>query len=289
MQWRTLTAVLALAACTDPVPAPPPLGYDLGAYYAAAEAEIRARGGMRTQYEPADAPFTKEELARDFMRIALFDEYQTVNGSYVAAEAPSNLRLYDRPLRVRVINGESTPESDASFNATSVAQYARRLGRITGLDIKVANNDERANIVVFFLSREEQPRVARQLGRYVIAPPREVENAFANSPVDILCAAFSLSDTRTPDSYRASVILIKSEHSIAQRNACVQEEMAQALGLTNDSRAARPSIFNDDEEFAALTRHDELLLRILYDPRLHSGMAASEVRPLLAGIINDLW
>jgi len=289
MNWRTLTAVLALAACTDPVAAPPPLGYDLGAYYAAAEAEIRAQGGMRTEYEPADAPFTKDDLARDFMRIALFDEYQTINGRYVAGEAPSNLRLYDRPIRVRVVNGDSTPDSDARFNATAVAQYTRRLGRITGLDIQVANAGERANMVVFFLSREEQPSIARALGRYVTAPPREVENTFASNPVDLLCAAFSLSDARTPDSYRASVILIKSEHSIAQRNACVQEEMAQSLGLTNDSRAARPSIFNDDEEFAALTRHDELLLRILYDPRLHSGMPPAEVRPLLARIIEDIW
>ncbi len=244
---------------------------------------------MRTQYAPTDAPFTKADLARDFMRIAMFDEYQTINGSYVAGESPSNLRRYDRPLRVRVVNGESTPNSDARFNTTAVAQYTRRLARITGLDMRLANEGERANMVVFFLSRAEQPRIARQLGRYVTAPPREVENAFANSPLDLLCAAFSLSEERTPDSYRSSVILVKSEHSIAQRNACVQEEMAQALGLTNDSRAARPSIFNDDEEFAALTRHDELLLRILYDPRLQSGMAPAAVRPLLAAIIEDIW
>ena len=289
MRWQTLTAVLALAACTDPVAPLPALPYDLGTYYAAAEAEIRAQGGMRTEYEPADAPFTKDDLARDFMRIALFDEYQTINGSYVAGEAPSNLRRFNGPVRVRVVNGDGTPEADARFNASAVAKYTRRLARITGLDMRVATDAERANMVVFFLSRDEQPRIARQLGRYVSAPPREVENAFANSSVDLLCAAFSLSSERTPDSYRSSIILIKSEHSIAQRNACVQEEMAQALGLTNDSRAARPSIFNDDEEFAALTRHDELLLRILYDSRLQSGMPPSAVRPLLAAIIEDIW
>ncbi len=289
MHWRTISAVLALAACTDPVPAPPALSYDLGTYYAAAEAEIRAQGGMRTEYAPADATFSKDDLARDFMRIAMFDEYQTVNGSYVASEAPSNLRRYDRPVLVRVVNGGSTAESDAQFNATAVAQFTRRLARITGLDMRIANEGERANMVVFFLSRNEQPHIARQLGRYVTAPPHEVEDAFANSSVDLLCAAFSLSNERTPDSYRSSVILIKSEHSIAQRNACVMEEMAQALGLTNDSRAARPSIFNDDEEFAALTHHDELLLRILYDPRLQSGMPPAVVRPLLPTIINDIW
>ncbi|NOR62663.1 MAG: DUF2927 domain-containing protein [Rhodobacteraceae bacterium] len=289
MNWRTISAVLALAACTDPVPPLPALPYDLGTYYAAAEAEIRAQGGMRTEYEPADAVFTKTDLARDFMRIAMFDEYQTVNGSYVAREAPSNLRRYNQPLRVRVVSGDSTSEADSQFNTAAVAKFTRRLARITGLDMRLATNAERANMVIFFLSREEQPHMARQLGRHVSAPPREVEDAFANSSVDLLCAAFSLSNERTPDSYRSSIILIKSEHSIAQRNACVQEEMAQAIGLTNDSRDARPSIFNDDEEFAALTLHDELLLRILYHPRLQSGMPPAVVRPLLPAIINDIW
>lgn len=289
MRGASLLALWALAACTAQVADVPALPFDLGTYYAATEAEIRAKGGMRTEYEPADAPFTKQDLARDFLRIALYDEYQNVDGTYVAGEAPSNLRRYDRPIRVQVINGDSTPVSDAEFNATAVAQYARRLARLTGLDIRIANAGERVNMAVFFLSRDEQPRMARQLGRYVAAPPRDVEQAFAHSGVDLLCAAFSLSSARTPDSYRGSLILIKSEHSIAQRNACVQEEMAQALGLTNDSASARPSIFNDDEEFAALTRHDELLLRMLYDPRLHSGMPAAEVRPLLPAIINDIW
>ena len=199
MHWRNISAVLALAACTDPVPPPPALSYDLGTYYAAAEAEIRAQGGMRTEYEPADAPFTKDNLARDFMRIAMFDEYQTVDGHYVAGESPSNLRRYDRPIRVRVVNGASTADSDSQFNASAVAQFTRRLGRLTGHDIRVANDRETANMVVFFLSRDEQPGVARQLGRYVTSPPRAVEDAFANSSVDLLCAAFSLSNERTPD------------------------------------------------------------------------------------------
>ena len=288
MRTRAISAVLALAACTPPVP-PAPLPYDLGDYYRAAEIRIRAGGGMRTDYAPADAPFSKADLARDFMRIALFDEYTTESGRYVAGERPSNLRRFDKPIKVRVVNGEATPAADQRLNQTLVDDYTRKLADITGHEIRSAVEGESANMVVFFLNRNEQPRYARQLGRYVGPVPAEVEDVFANSPNDLLCGAFSLSQRRSPDSYRSSVILIKSEHSDAQRAACVQEEMAQALGLTNDSRAARPSIFNDDEEFATLTRHDELLLKILYDPRLHSGMGADEIRPLIPAIINDIW
>ena len=67
--------------------------------------------------------------------------------------------------------------------------------------------------------------------------------------------------------------MIRAEHPDLLRLSCLHEEIAQGLGLSNDSPAARPSIFNDDEEFALLTRHDELLLTMLYDPRMIPGMS----------------
>ena len=63
-------------------------------------------------------------------------------------------------------------------------------------------------------------------------------------------------------------MLIRAEHPPFTRLSCVHEEMAQAMGLPNDSPEARPSLFNDDLEFALLTEHDAILLRMLYDPRL---------------------
>ena len=51
---------------------------------------------------------------------------------------------------------------------------------------------------------------------------------------------------------------------------------------------ARPSIFNDDDEFALLTRHDELLLEMLYDPRLRPGMTAAEAMPIVRVMAAEL-
>jgi hypothetical protein len=64
--------------------------------------------------------------------------------------------------------------------------------------------------------------------------------------------------------------------------------MAQGMGLSNDSPEARPSVFNDDEEFALLTPHDEALLRILYDPRLRPGMTAEEAMPIVRAIAEEI-
>jgi hypothetical protein len=82
--------------------------------------------------------------------------------------------------------------------------------------------------------------------------------------------------------------LVRTEHPDLTRRACYHEELAQGLGLANDDQNARPSIFNDDEEFALLTSHDELLLKILYDPRLQPGMSADEARPIVWSLAQEL-
>ena len=72
------------------------------------------------------------------------------------------------------------------------------------------------------------------------------------------------------------------------RLSCLHEEIAQGLGLPNDSPRARPSIFNDDEEFALLTGMDEDMLRILYNPALRPGMSEDEARPIIRDLATQL-
>ena len=88
--------------------------------------------------------------------------------------------------------------------------------------------------------------------------------------------------------YKTAIALIRAEHPPLLRRSCIHEELAQGLGLTNDSPRARPSIFNDDEEFAYLTSHDEMLLRMLYDRRLQPGMSLDEARPIAARIAREM-
>jgi hypothetical protein len=84
------------------------------------------------------------------------------------------------------------------------------------------------------------------------------------------------------------LILIKAETSGLLRESCAHEEFAQALGPGNDFAGARPSIFNDDGEFALLTEHDEYILRVLYDRRLKSGMDRRSAMPIVRRIIESM-
>lgn len=69
--------------------------------------------------------------------------------------------------------------------------------------------------------------------------------------------------------------------------SCVVEELTQVMGLPNDSDAVFPSVFNDRSPEELLTPLDWLLLRLLYDDRLESGMSATESAPKVSAILND--
>lgn len=286
---------LALAGCVD-APAPVPqanavisdLSNALVRYYAATENAIRAAGGMRTDTNPPDAQFSQRDLQRDFMRIAMYDEYVTQNGQFVAQQQPSHLRRWNRAVRVSVVSGASASADARRADIASVRQITSRIASLTGLDMSYTDN-RRGNFIVFFLNRDEQIEIADHLRSYISAVPPEVVNAFRNSPRDLLCGAYALHSLRDPNQYSHTLILVKAEHSDAVRRSCVHEEMAQAMGLTNDSPVARPSVFNDDEEFSLLTMHDEMLLRMLYDPRLQAGMDAAQVQAVLPAITADVW
>jgi hypothetical protein len=112
-------------------------------------------------------------------------------------------------------------------------------------------------------------------------------SALRDTPLDTFCTAYAFCEPANPSVYSAVIVLIRAEHPPLTRLSCVHEEMAQAMGLPNDSPEARPSLFNDSLEFAFLTDHDEILLRMLYDPRLTPGMTVAAARPLLPAIARD--
>lgn len=287
-----------LAACAQPpAPAPedkapqPPGRSDesvrIERYYRAVEQRLAAAGMMRTDGGGPDTPFSPDRLVADFERIALYDEYVVQGGRFVARQTPAYLRRWEGPIRYRIVAGElSTPEQVATFRR-EVADYARRLSRLTGLSIREAGGAA-ANMIILYLYRDEQRAFARLLPQMLPGIGREVVNEIANSPRDTFCAAYALSSRDQPAVYSAAVILIKAEHGDLGRLSCIHEEMAQSLGLANDSPTVRPSIFNDDEEFALLTHHDELLLRMLYDRRLRPGMTPDQARPILRQIAQEL-
>ncbi len=256
---------------------------ELTRFYAEVETRLIASGKMRRDVLPLDAPFTNKDLVKNFDRIALFDEYTVVNGRYVQRESESTLRRWNKPVRVGLIFGDSVPADRAAADRTLVSKFAARLANLTGLNMRMSSERD-ANFLVLFLNQSEQRDFASALSRrYPFIEPAVID-AFRNSSPEIFCVAYAFAHPSDPATYAAAIVLVKAEHGTRMRESCIHEEMTQAMGLANDSKNARPSIFNDDEEFALLTRHDEILLRMLYDPRLEPGMTRAEALPFLPTI-----
>jgi hypothetical protein len=113
---------------------------------------------------------------------------------------------------------------------------------------------------------------------------------FAPSP----CAGRAYMDANDDDGTKLNgeiigdIVAIKKEIPPELFETCVEEELAQSMGLMNDDPKVRPSIFNDDQEFALLTTHDEYLLRILYDDRLKAGMTPEVAMPIVRQIVAEM-
>ncbi|MCV2868085.1 DUF2927 domain-containing protein [Defluviimonas sp. WL0002] len=255
------------------------------AYYQRIETAALARGQLRTDGGGTDTPFDADDLARNFERIAFFDEFQRENGKLVPRPRESTLHRWQSSVRVEVEFGGSIPAEQRAMDRASIAGYLSRLSDLTGLPIRMTGFAP--NFTVLVLNEDER----RQAGQHLleIAPrmaPEAAASAVDMSP-DTYCTVFSFSPSGN-STYIRALAVIRGELPDLLRLSCFHEEIAQGLGLINDSPKARPSIFNDNDEFATLTRQDELMLKILYDNRLQPGMTLAEASPTINQIAAEL-
>ncbi len=298
-----VAAVTALAACeatpvaqsvpvppAAPVPPPEPIpetaaSAAIRAYYGQVQSALLSQGLLRTDMGGADAPFTDRNLTDNFLKIALYEEYARGQISTVRGVNPIRLLRWNQPVRMKLIFGDSVPQDRRATDTLRVASYLARLSLLTGHQI--ALNDSNPNFWVHIASIDERQALGPMLSSELRElTPGQIASVTAMDR-DTYCQVLTQSNPIT-SAYVAAVAVIPSEQPDLLRLSCIHEELAQALGLPNDSNAARPSIFNDDEEFALLTRQDELMLRILYNPALRPGMTETEARPIVEMLASRL-
>jgi Protein of unknown function (DUF2927) len=292
-------ACAALAACdVPPVPptgaAPAPVAASLPdtaksaaarAYYGQVQQALLSQGLLRTDDGGKDTPFTDRMLADNFLRVALFDEYSRESGAFVRQETASRLRRWEVPVRVGIRFGSTVPAARQATDRARIGSYLGRLAQVTGHPILL--DDANPNFWVHIVSEDER----EALGPQVRAALPNLSNAdvagITNMPRSTYCLVYALSEGNS-GAYTRAFAVIRAEHPDLLRLSCLHEEIAQGLGLANDSPRARPSIFNDDEEFALLTDQDELMLRILYSRDLRPGMTLDEARPIVESLAARL-
>lgn len=251
-------------------------------YFVQVQSAQLSQGLLRADGGGPDTPFTSDMLARNFEQIVFYNEYAS---ALEGRGGQSPLRRWEAPVRVAVVFGDSVPTSQQRSDTQAVKDYVSRLSAVTGHSMPQYGAPN--FIVVLATEDDRDAALDAAAARIPGITPSSLDPLRALDR-DTYCAVAAYASAPQSYTYGAAVAVIRAENPSLLRLSCIHEELAQGLGLANDSRTARPSIFNDDDEFALLTDHDELLLKMLYDPRLKPGMTAAEAAPVTRIIAREL-
>ena len=234
-------------------------------------------GRFRQERAPLDAPYTKDDLVRNFEKVAFVPERQLA-AFYAKRTGERRLSKWPKGFTYAVV-GDGVRSSDRE----EVERIMAILRSRSGLDIRP--DYQRPLMTIFVLSAEAR----RQVGEAEGAKAWYHGSLFRDWVETLNPPCFALFDASTPDggAIRSGAVFVKAEIEEPLRGACLVEELTQSMGLIFDHDDVRPSIFNDDQEFIALTQHDEDLLEILYDPRLKAGMTRAQAGPIVRRIVKE--
>ncbi len=265
-----LLAAVALGACS---------GRDSAALYREYSKRMTERGLFRTERAPADAPYKPSDLIKNFMKVAFEPEAQLLKFYQNRGDGGRLLSKWTGPIGY-TFAGDGVTDADRA----TITRIASDLARHSRLDIGPASG-AKPNLVIYVMSEDEREKVgARESGRawYQSSILRDwIEKP--NPP----CFAIYDAGSSAGGEIATAAIFVKAEIEEPLRTACFVEEFTQTLGLVFDHDDVRPSIFNDDQEFIALTDHDRELIEILYDRRLRPGMSPKQTLPVVRRIVAE--
>jgi hypothetical protein len=242
--------------------------------------DLLSKGHLRIDTKPKDAPFDTIGLARSFRDVTFQYEFHFDGDQIVNQPLPKPLKRWRGTIRYKLIGDAHTWE-----DAREIEQLTARIGNLTGLTF--VRSSDAHDMLISIASPEGREQVSQQFADRNMPVYKERYDIWRRTP-NWMCGATLSASNADRSRLVYAHIFIGSEVTGLLRKACIQEEIVQSLGLTNDSDEARPSIFNDDQEFAILTDHDALLLQVLYDPRLKPGMPADQAMPIVRRILEEL-
>jgi hypothetical protein len=229
-----------------------------GASAANNDVEARRRAERRV--------FSDAEIVDGFLKVAFGAEFRF-------GKQTDRIRKYDRPVRIYI---ENRGKPDRNRQVADIIADIRT--RMKDLDIAVTADRSEANAVIRLVLDRDLAQTMRQLyGR---------ENTRKLQRSDPQCLAGFTKD----DSFRilhADVILVVDVGDFVFFD-CAYEEILQALGPINDDGSVPWTMFNDDVSMGFFGVYDQLLMNILYDPRVRPGMTREEVQVLLPSILPDV-
>ena len=255
-------------------------------YYSRLEERKISLGLLRQDGGGADTPFDLSDIVEAFDQLAFYNEYDIGKNQLLPNSNSVSLAKWKSNTNISVRFGKSVGKKQKEKDLQEIRGLIRNLSDIT--DHKIEFSQQNENMYIVIANRKEIKNLIGEIGlTHPEFDPIRIP-IITQLPKDIHCLAMTSMSSQPNSAISSALVIIRSELPVIMRRACFHEEIAQSLGLTNDSHLARPSVFNDDDEFATLTKFDEILLQILYDNRLNSGISKRKASQLVRQIANEI-
>jgi hypothetical protein len=191
------------------------------------------------------------------------------------------LQRFERPVRIG-LTGDGAQDYRA-FTDTFVGQIARES------NIDIATGPGPHNLIVRFVPGEEFTPNTNSQCIVVSGQPEWAE--FLRAPDRYgfgLDVPLPINDPKVIHAQTKLSIFIPDTALPHQIRECLIEEITQALGPGNDLFGLGSTIFNDDNAHTWPTAIDFLMLRVLYDPRLVSGLDRTNTHELALAVLDEV-
>jgi hypothetical protein len=266
--------------------------FKLREYYNRLEKRKLSLGLLRQDGGGIDTPFDVEDIIEVFEKLAFYNEFNIDKNRLLPNKETVNLGKWSSKINISPLFGVSVDIKQKEKDLLDINDLLFILSKATEHEIEISKQN--VNMYVVVGNQKEVEEIVSEIS--VNSPefnPKRL-SIISQLPKEIHCLAMTSISSEPSSEIKTALVIIRSELPNLMRTACFHEEIAQSLGLTNDSHLARPSIFNDDDEFATLTKLDKILLQILYDSRLYPGISKQKSSQILrqvateiAGALND--
>ena len=221
-----------------------------------------------SQTSLADSPHWQESdyIQDSFIEIAMNNEYST---------KVSTVRKWTQPIYYSITHRTD----DKALHQRITEIQLRHLASITGIPIHASSADNKANLRIIFSTEK---LISQELEQdFLLNDQKQIADLSRNS----VCLAHL--STNPNHSIKQAVVIIPVDRARAHAKllSCVVEELTQIMGLPNDSDNVFPSIFNDKSHDDYLSGLDFLLLKLLYHPKIKTGMNIKQVKQQLSKIL----
>lgn len=226
----------------------------------------------------ADGVIARKEKAQrtQFSDAEIIDGFlKTAFGSELQRGAPANrIRKYEGPVRIFLDN---RAHPDRRPLVTTIVRDIR--SKIEHIDMALTDNRGEANITVMLIRERDFAKTLRSY--YGAQQARNIERSLEPQCLTGLAKDPSFRIVRS------EIFLISDVSDFLFRD-CAYEEILQSLGPVNDVDNVPWTMFNDDVSLGFFGIYDQLLLNILYNPRIKAGMTRDEARAVIPAILPEV-